>query len=150
MTSVKETPVLFVVLFSRLDSLGGWIEAVFGGCVLLSLMDTSAHCLHSSWTFYLLVLDSSLMDCSLQIFHEVNFGTNFKMYRNRFCTYSCHSIYIQNQIHMYCMIHALQNHFVNIQSCNQFSSFFVVIFFFPKKKNVGKVRHLKAFSHARE
>ena len=80
MTSVKETPVLFVVLFSRLDSLGGWIEAVLGGCVLLSLMDTSAHCLHSSWTFYLLVLDSSLMDCSLQIFHEVNFGTNFKMY----------------------------------------------------------------------
>ena len=91
MTSVKETPVLFVVLFSRLDSLGGWIEAVLGGCVLLSLMDTSAHCLHSSWTFYLLVLDSSLMDCSLQIFHEVNFGTNFKMYRNLFGTYSCNS-----------------------------------------------------------
>ena len=81
MTSVKETSVLFVVLFSRLDSLGGWIEAVLGGCVLLSLMDTSAHCLHSSWTFYLLVLDSSLMDCSLQIFHEVYFGTNFKMCR---------------------------------------------------------------------
>ena len=98
MTSVKETPVLFVDLFSRLDSLGGWIEAVLGGCVLLSLMDTSAHCLHSSWTFYLLVLDSSLMDCSLQIFHEVNFGTNFKMYRNRFCMYSCNSKYmcIQN------------------------------------------------------
>ena len=46
---------------------------------LLSLMDTSAHCLHFATTFYLLVVDSSLMDESLQICKD-RIKSNSKFY----------------------------------------------------------------------
>ena len=69
-----------------LTAFWGWIEAV-RGCSqvsgLLSLMDTSAHCLHFATTFYLLVVDSSLMDESLQICKDrIKWNSKFYEYHH--------------------------------------------------------------------